>query len=446
MNAREKRELYMRSYNENKEYVDTRIASGIEKNKKGDCKLRCTSPSGNPIVGKKITLTQKTHDFYHGANIFMLDEFDSDELNKRYRETFSRYFNLATVPFYWNTLEPEESKPRYAKDSPKIYRRPAPDLCMEYCEQNGVMPKLHCLCYDYFSPKWLFNYSEEEMMEKYEKRFAEIAERYAGRMFEFEVLNEQFILRDGLTPLFFRKDFPKEIFKMARKYFKNEKLTVNEGWQMESIASRKFASPYYLFCENLILSGTPIDRIGCQCHLFTGARAFTSEEYDKSVLEGVSHNDPLIYFKALDVLAELGLPIEITEVTVPTFGDTIEDEELQADMLKLWYSVWFSHPAVDTVVYWNTADGYAYATPESRRDENHCRGGLFHKDMAPKLSALMQKDLFDKVWHTDEVLETDADGCITFRGFYGDYTAKYGDKEQTFAIHKNEKNEYTLSL
>ena len=47
------------------------------------------------------------------------------------RCTFYRYFNLATVPFYWNTLEPEYGKPRYAKDSVKIYRRPAPDLCME---------------------------------------------------------------------------------------------------------------------------------------------------------------------------------------------------------------------------------------------------------------------------------------------------------------------------
>ena len=53
-------------------------------------------------------------------------------------EIFKEYFNLATVPFYWNSLEPQENKPRFEKDSEKIYRRPAPDLCLEYCEEKDA--------------------------------------------------------------------------------------------------------------------------------------------------------------------------------------------------------------------------------------------------------------------------------------------------------------------
>ncbi|MFQ8951870.1 MAG: hypothetical protein ACLR56_01910 [Oscillospiraceae bacterium] len=31
----------------------------------------------------------------------------------------------------------------------------SPELCTEYCEENGIMPKLHCLVYDKFIPEWL---------------------------------------------------------------------------------------------------------------------------------------------------------------------------------------------------------------------------------------------------------------------------------------------------
>ena len=200
-----------------------------------------------------------------------------------------------------------------------------------------------------------------------------------------------------------------------------------------------------MMIENALLKGVKIDKIGLQNHLFTGATSHTPEEYEKSVRSGVEMNNPTLYFKGLDVIAELGLPLEITEVTVPTFGDTAEDEELQADMLKLWYSVWFSHPAVDTVVYWNTVDGYAY-TGNSNWVENNCRGGLLHHDLTPKKSAIMLKKLFGEIWHTDLELTTDKNGYVVFRGFFGEYTAKAEGKEFEFAIHKNESSSLELSL
>ena len=85
-----------------------------------------------------MEIRQTGHEFKFGANLFMLDEFESEEKNRIYREKFPEAFNLATVPFYWNDLEPEEGKPRYAADSPKIYRRPAPDLCVAYCKEKGI--------------------------------------------------------------------------------------------------------------------------------------------------------------------------------------------------------------------------------------------------------------------------------------------------------------------
>lgn len=341
--------------------------------------MRLTDENGKPVAGKKIKLTQKTHDFKYGANIFMLDEFKDEADNAEYRRFFKEYFNLATVPFYWKDLEPTEGKPRYDKDSEKVYRRPAPELCMEYCEENGITPKLHCLVYESWTPDWLIKLPLDEVKKKYEERFRQISERFSGRMLEFEVINELLCEQqwNHKTALSEERDIVEWSFNTARKYFPNETLVINEGNPIQDLARLDYRHPYFMMIENALLKGVQIDKIGLQNHLFTGISAHTPEEYDNSVRWDVKMNNPMTHFKGLDIIAELELPLEFTEVTVPTFGDTEEDEELQADMLKLWYSVWFSHPAVDTIVYWNTVDGYAYAG-NSNWNENKCRGGLFH--------------------------------------------------------------------
>ena len=80
----------------------------------------CRTLSGKPVPRReRSVLRQKTHDFGYGANIFMLDEFETEEKNAEYRRVFGEYFNMATVPFYWDTLEPDEGHPRFAKDSNK---------------------------------------------------------------------------------------------------------------------------------------------------------------------------------------------------------------------------------------------------------------------------------------------------------------------------------------
>ena len=442
----EKRKLYMASYEEDKGNIDMKIAEGIEKYRKGYCRVRIIDENGNPISGKAIKLTQKTHDFKYGANIFMLDEFESEKDNAEYRRFFKEHFNLATVPFYWDALEPQEGKPRYDKNSEKIYRRPAPDLCVDYCEENGILPKLHCLVYDKFTPEWLQKLPLDEVKKKYEERFRQIAERYSGRMYEFEVINE-LLCESGWslkTKLSDQKDIIEWSFNLARKYFPNEVLVINEGNPIQGLSRDDYRNPYYMMIENSLQKGTQIDKIGLQNHMFTGVTARNEEQYENCVRNfDKGFCNPKSIWKGLDVISELGLPLELTEVTIPTLGDTIEDEELQADMLKLWYSVWFSHPAVETIVYWNTIDGYAYNNGKSW-NENNCRGGLWHHDLTPKKSAEMLKKLFNEIWHTDLELITDKDGYIDFRGFYGDYIAETDDGNFEISVHKNENNCYEI--
>ena len=448
----EYRDLYMKAYLDREDEIDARIASGIEQNRKGDCRLRLTDAEGKPLAGKTVRVTQKTHDFKYGANIFLLDEFPDDARNAEYRRAFKEYFNLATVPFYWNGLEPERGKPRYAIGSPKIYRRPAPDLCVDYCEQSGIAAKLHCLCYEKFNPAWIRNLPREETWALYEKRFAEIAERYAGKLMEFEVINEirwANSWHDTCSCVTFEQGFVDRVFTMADKYFPHETLVINEGNPMPTASAFGHFDPYYFIIQNLLSRGFRIDKIGLQNHLFVGTTTRTPEEYDKDVRRfgNVNLNNPAMYFKALDIYSEFGLPLEITEVTVPTFGEGEEAEQLQADMLRLWYSVWFSHPLVNTVVYWNTADGTAFVDDPAKQiwNENNVHGGIFHNDMTPKLAGTALYDLFHKEWHTDLTLTTDENGVASFRGFFGDYEAAVDGDALAFGLHKGESADLTIT-
>ena len=127
----------------------------------------------------------------------------------------------------------------------------------------------------------------------------------------------------------------------------------------------------------------------------------------------------------------------VSEVTIPTLGEGKEYEELQAEILKGLYSVWFSHPNVETIVYWNQIDGHCYdAGPDSNWNENRCRGGIFHHDLTPKKAALALKKLITEDWHTALTITTDEEGYIEFRGFYGDYTAEWEGGSASFGIHK----------
>ena len=359
LNSAENRKIWMKAAEENRELLEGRVKNDIEKYRKGWCKLRFKDVNGKPLKNAKIKVSQLSHDFGFGANIFMLDEFGDEEYNQRYRDEFKKYFNLATVPFYWDGLEPEKGKPRYGKDSPKVWRRPAPELCTEYCEENGIMPKLHCLVYDKFIPEWLPRDNMSEMENLYEERFRQISERFSGRLLEFEVVNE-LLLEHGWnykSAISSKHDIIEWAFALARKYFPNETLVINEANPIMGIEYGKYRNSYFLMIENALKRGTEIDKIGLQHHLFTGASCKTEADYENAVKRGDPMVNPAKILKGLDVISELSLPIEMTEVTVPTFGDTEEDEELQADLLELLYSVWFSHPAVRDIVYWNFPDG-----------------------------------------------------------------------------------------
>ena len=106
--------------------MDEAVNRGIEENRKGRFFAVVSDKDGKPIKNTTLKLKQKTHEFRFGANIFMLDELPTDEKNAIYKEKFASLFNLATLPFYWDALEPIPGHTRYAADRRRKWGRNFP--------------------------------------------------------------------------------------------------------------------------------------------------------------------------------------------------------------------------------------------------------------------------------------------------------------------------------
>lgn len=421
-----------------KDFWEARVATGIEQHRKGDGTIKLIDKNGKPLSGVTVKLKQKSHQFRFGANIFMLDELETDEKNEAYKKAFVDVFNMATLPFYWDTLEPERGKPRYAKDSPKVYRRPAPDLCIEFCEKHGIEPREHGLAYEWFFPKWLHGASIDETKREMERRFAEIAERYADKIRTIEVTNE--LDRACKVKFLEEPEFMMWCFKMAEKYFPNNQLVSNEHTPLTWQDAARSTDKYYSYVAAHMLKGARIDAVGLQYHLYNRRE----EEYAQTRRT----LNPQHLYRNMDLFARLGKPLQLTEVSVPAFSWEAEDEAIQAEIIEKLYSIWFSHPNVEQIIYWNLVDGYAFGAEQGdmKAGENYYHGGLLRFDLSPKPAYLKIKELTQKRWHTEAEITTDANGCADFRGFYGDYEVSVGNDTQTVSLLKNQENMHILTV
>ena len=227
----------------------------------------------------------------------------------------------------------------------------------------------------------------------------------------------------GKTAFYDQPDFVEWCFKTTEKYFPNNQLVINDttsSWKDRGRTTDK----YYAYTEANMLKGARVDAIGMQYHLFNNRE----EEYENTRLT----LNPEKLYKQMDLYSNLGKPLQITEVTVPAYSWEKEDEEIQAEIIEKLYSIWFSHPNVEQIIYWNLVDGYAHLwdpDPEkikaSQGDmtlgENYYYGGLLRFDLSPKPAYYTIKNLIQKVWHTKADIVTDKNGGCSFKGFYGDY-------------------------
>lgn len=402
-------EAWLEKLDLDKNGLSSAVAEATRRHRMSDFRISLTTDGSQPAAGAVIELELARHDFKFGSNAFMAGGFERHEHNQRYDEIFLETFNQAVVPFFWKDDEPSRGHYRFNRDSEPRHRRPNPEFMLEWCKAVEVEPKGHSLVWDGSGlPEWLPR-TPESLDPALEARIREIARRFSRSIPVWDVINE-FLSRSRRS---FRKDYHLHYFNLARELFPECCLIANEDTERTWDAFAGDASRFYLYLQHLILSGCKVDGIGMQYHLFS-RKEVLHERLNTSL-----NAENLLACQAF--YAQLGRPIHVSEISIPSYNDTGAGEEMQARLTENLYRLWFSGEAVQSIVWWNLVDGYASCLPQWGWDENIYGAGLFRKDMTPKPAFQVIDRLINQEWRTACSLTAGPDGSVAFRGYHGTY-------------------------
>jgi GH35 family endo-1,4-beta-xylanase len=379
-----------------------RIQRNLERNRKGDAVIEVLDAAGEPVANVPVEVRQQSHEFLFGCNLFVLGQLATPEFNRKYEAAFTNLFNFATIPFDWGDLEPEPGKPRYAEGSPHVWRRPPPDRLVNWCREHGITPKGHALLYvkNMFMPPWTTRNDAEALRRQGAAHMAELAARYGRDIPIWDAVNEELPrMRHPKEWPEVPSDFLPWCFREAGRVFpKPVKLLLNDG----TSEAHETTAEYEALFKELLRAGVRVEGVGMQFHVYNRP----------GMLAGKSLPPEQLY-DVYGRLGKLGLPLYITEVTVP--GNHDDGANLQAAIVENLYRLWFSTPQMAGVTWWNLSDGAAF------QEENKMLGGLLDEEQNLKPAYRALDRLINHEWKTSLTLKSDNKGKVMFRGFHGKY-------------------------
>lgn len=244
---------------------------------------------------------------------------------------------------YWNQVTPENAgKWGSVEGTRDVMNWGQLDAAYALAKDNGFPFRFHVLVWGNQQPSWIENLPPAEQLEEIKEWFAAVANRYPEIDF-IEVVNEP--LHDppnqagsgggnyinalggtGSTGW----DWVIGAFRLARQYFPNAKLAINDY----NIVNSSSNVQLYLQIVNLLKAENLIDQIGVQAHAFS-TRGSTTQITDN-----------------LNTLATAGLPLYVTELDIDGSTDAIQ----LADYQRL-FPVFWEHPAVQGITLWGWRPG-----------------------------------------------------------------------------------------
>lgn len=370
----------------------------------------------------ELNVTQLRHGFTFGFPIELARFHDPDDL-QWFTERMAEHFSLAVLESdaKWARVEPNEGERDFSRA----------DADVAWALDNGFAVKGHTLLWGIpmplsgaALPQWAeekFPSTDLSAEEKAElrailKAFIQDSVRHYGDKLSFwDVTNESLQplaqwFNDRLGPQIIN-----DAFHWAREANPDVQLVFNE-WIVEVFTG--FSSPTAAEVRDRVLQllaeGVPIQAIGQQAH-FAPTLAFVDPEYD---ISGRTRIDD--YAVALDLLAETGLPIHLTE----TNFIAPDDPELRAAQAEALMRLWWGHPAVEMIVFWGPWNKVA------GRDEFNVGFWDDERNITRHGEAVFS--LLNERWRTQVQAFPDSDGLITFDAVYGDYVAYWNVDGKTY--------------
>ena len=362
----------------------------IEQHRKADAVVRFVTRDGKPIPQARVRVEQIRHAFLFGCNGFKLFGYTDPKMEATYETEYTNLFNYTTLGFYWGHYEPQPGKTRVA-DLEKQAR---------WYEKHGFQIKGHPLVWHEVYPRWA-PADPDETRKAEQARITEIVSHFSGLIDRWDVVNEatasarwtngvgSWIRRDGAATavseaLGWAHAANPKAFSLYNDY--------NLGADYEALARR------------LVESKAPVDAFGIQSHMHQNEWPI-----------------PRVW-EVCETYARFGKPLHFTETTVLSgrhgwqlpspWPSTAEGEAHQAEYVEKFYTVLFSHPAVQAITWWDFMDGQWMGAP----------AGLVRADLTPKPAYERLLKLVKGKWWTQADLLSDVTGQATFRGFPGRYS------------------------
>jgi GH35 family endo-1,4-beta-xylanase len=358
------------------------LEASIRKIRMGDLQIRVIDKKQNPIADAEVRIEQMSHAFQFGTSL--RTEMFRDDADKvaqtKYLQIAKELANSSVHEdaLKWYSTEPIRGQVSYAEA----------DRILAWSDHNYPLPmRGHNLFWEVerWSQKWLQQLSNDDLRQAVQQRATEICTRYRGRITEYDVLNEM------LHGNFFRSRLGDRIvddmFIWCAKADPQARLYLNEY----DILNGKLVDAYAEQIRLLLARGIPVGGIGIQAHI----------RENISVAQMQS---------SIDTLAQLGLPIKITEVSV--LADT---EERKSQILTDLYRVAFANPAVKGITLWGFWEGAAWEP----------KTALYDRQFKPLPSAIAYRKLLLEHWRTNKNGKTgnvgDLTGIYSTRTFFGQY-------------------------
>lgn len=405
-------------------WSDARIGQRIQQHRTAEVSLTITDAAGKPVTGE-VTVEQLRHKFLFGANAFMIGRCGDEQAEAAYRRQFAHLFNFATLGFYWGAYEHREGHP----DVDRLR------MMATWCADSDIRPKGHPLCWHNVAPKWLYD-REIDAIERAElARIQREVSAFRGLIDTWDVVNEVIDTpgnEQGRNPIarwcqkLGRVGMIKATFDQARRSNPDAALILNDY---------RVDDAYAKIIRESFDADVPIDVIGLQSHMHTGVWS------------------PQKIWQVCERFAGFGKPLHFTELTIlsgplktsPQWNKhhqdwltTPEGEATQAEQVRAFYRLAFSHPAVEAITWWDFSDRGAWMTAPA---------GLVRKDMTPKPAYQALDQLIRHDWWTGpRKLSADEAGQIRFRGFLGAYRLTAGDRIVEFQLNAPGQQMLTVQL
>ncbi len=348
---------------------------------------------GQPIQHARVRLHQTRHAFLFGCNLFRWGRIRDPKREELYRQRFAALLNYATLPFYWRSYEPQPGKPQYAYT----------EAVAAWCQKHGITCKGHPLVWDHpaGSPTWLPE-DLQQVQTLSIRRVRSIVSHFANQIQIWDVVNEPTDLgRFHTTMNRFARSlgavrYTKIHLQTARQANPKALLLVNDyrtdQAYLQILQKLKDENGKFLF-----------DVIGIQSHMHGGPWPVRR------------------VWKVCQRFAQLQVPLHFTETTIvsgPRIGrkwqsTTPEGEEKQAEATVRFYTILFSHPAVEAITWWDFSDDGAWQGAPA---------GWLRRDMSPKPVYERMIELIKKKWWTCAEGVTDSNGQWTVSAFLGEYS------------------------